>query len=90
MSTTSLSPPRRLGARGVKLLIEPINTRDMPGFFLNRTDEALRLIERVRSDNLWLQADVYHMQVMEGDLARGSKRRRPHRPHPDRRQSGTP
>ena len=54
----------------MKLLIEPINSRDMPGFFLNRTDEALRLIARVESDNLYLQADVYHMQVMEGDLAR--------------------
>jgi hydroxypyruvate isomerase len=56
--------------RGVQLLIEPINTHDMPGFFLNRSDEALRLINRVGSDNLRLQADVYHMQVMEGDLAR--------------------
>ena len=56
--------------RRVKLLIEPINTRDMPGFFLNRSDEALRLMERVGSDNLHLQADIYHMQVMEGDLAR--------------------
>ena len=56
--------------RGVKLLIEPINDRDMPGFFLNRSDEALRLINRVQSDNLHLQADIYHMQVMEGDLAR--------------------
>jgi len=56
--------------RGVKLLVEPINTRDMPGFFLNRSDEALGLISRVRSDNLYLQADIYHMQMMEGDLAR--------------------
>jgi hydroxypyruvate isomerase len=56
--------------RGVKLLIEPINTHDMPGFFLNRTDEALSLMKRVQSDNLYLQADIYHMQVMEGDLAR--------------------
>ena len=56
--------------RRVKLLIEPINTRDMPGFFLNRSDEALRLMRRVGSDNLHLQADIYHMQVMEGDLAR--------------------
>jgi len=42
----------------------------MPGLYLNRTDEALRLIERVASDNLHLQADIYHMQVMEGDIAR--------------------
>ncbi len=56
--------------RGVKLLIEPINTRDIPGFFLSRSDEALRLMSRVKSDNLYLQADIYHMQVMDGDLAR--------------------
>ncbi len=56
--------------RKVKLLIEPINSRDIPGFYLTRTDDALRLIERVTSDNLYLQADIYHMQVMEGDLAR--------------------
>jgi hydroxypyruvate isomerase len=42
----------------------------MPGFFLNRSDEALRIMRRLRSDNLHLQADIYHMQVMEGDLAR--------------------
>jgi hydroxypyruvate isomerase len=58
------------GKQGVRLLIEPINSRDMPGFFLNRTDQALSLIDRVKSDNLYLQADVYHMQIMEGDLAR--------------------
>jgi len=57
-------------ARGVKLLIEPISTLEMPGFFLNRSDEALRLMKRVGSDNLYLQADIYHMQIMEGDLAR--------------------
>ena len=56
--------------RGVKLLIEPINTRDMPGFFLSRSEQALRLMGRVGSGNLYLQADIYHMQVMEGDLAR--------------------
>jgi len=55
--------------RGVKLLIEPINTRDIPGFFLNRSDEALRLMGRLKAGNLYLQADIYHMQVMEGDLA---------------------
>jgi hydroxypyruvate isomerase len=57
------------GRRGVKLLIEPINTREMPGFFLNRSDEALSFMGRVKSGNLHLQADIYHMQVMEGDLA---------------------
>jgi hydroxypyruvate isomerase len=56
--------------RGVKLMIEPISTYEMPGFLLNRSDEALSLMQRVQSDNLYLQADIYHMQLMEGDLAR--------------------
>jgi hydroxypyruvate isomerase len=56
--------------RRVRLVIEPLNTRDNPGFFLNRTDEALSIMDRVKSDNLYLQADIYHMQIMEGDLAR--------------------
>lgn len=55
---------------GVKLLIEPINTRDIPGFFLTHSRQGLALIEHVGSDNLYLQYDIYHMQVMEGDLAR--------------------
>jgi hydroxypyruvate isomerase len=55
---------------GIRLLIEPINTRDKPGYFLSRTQQALELIADVGSDNLFLQYDVYHMQVMEGDLAR--------------------
>jgi hydroxypyruvate isomerase len=59
-----------LGKAGVRLLIEPCNTRDMPGFFLSRTDQALDLIKEVGSDNLFVQYDIYHMQIMEGDLAR--------------------
>src|SRR5262245_22659635 len=60
----------KLKDAGVKLLVEPVNTRDIPGFFLNRSREGLELIDRVGSDNLYLQYDIYHMQVMEGDLAR--------------------
>ncbi|CCD85325.1 hydroxypyruvate isomerase [Bradyrhizobium sp. ORS 285] len=59
-----------LKAQGIKLLIEPINTLDIPGFYLNRTAQALQLISEVESDNLFVQYDVYHMQIMEGDLAR--------------------
>ena len=54
----------------VKLLIEPINPIDMPGFYLNSSRQALDLIDAVGSDNLFLQYDVYHMQIVEGDLAR--------------------
>ena len=53
---------------GVKLLIEPINTRDIPGFFLTTTKQAEGILDRVGSGNLYIQYDVYHMQVMEGDL----------------------
>jgi hydroxypyruvate isomerase len=52
-------------------LIEPINTRDMPGFFLCHSDQALRVLQAVGSPALWLQHDLYHMQVMEGDLTHG-------------------
>ena len=54
---------------GVRLLIEPLNTHDMPGYFLTRTADARRIIDRVGEDNLFLQYDVYHMQIMEGFLA---------------------
>ena len=61
----------RFADAGVKLVIEAINTKvDMPGFFLNGSDQAFAIIDRVGSDNLYLQYDIYHMQVMEGDLAR--------------------
>ena len=46
-----------------------MNTRDIPGFYLNGTQQALGIIDDVGSKNLWLQYDIYHMQVMEGDLA---------------------
>ena len=59
----------RLAGEGIKLLIEPINTRDIPGFYLTKTQQALDIIAAVGSSNLWLQYDIYHMQVMEGDLA---------------------
>lgn len=54
---------------GLKLLVEPINTFDIPGFFLNRTAHAAALIEQVGSENLYIQYDIYHAQRMEGELA---------------------
>jgi hydroxypyruvate isomerase len=60
---------RRLQDAGIRLLIEPINTRDVPGFFLRTTAQALGVIDEIGSPNLFLQYDVYHMQIMEGDLA---------------------
>ncbi|MBB3312382.1 hydroxypyruvate isomerase [Rhizobium sp. BK196] len=58
----------RAADAGVKLLIEPINLRDIPGFFLSNTDHAERILEKVGSDNLYIQYDFYHMQIMQGDL----------------------
>ena len=58
-----------LKAEGIRLLIEPINTFDIPGFFLSRTSQAARIIEETGSDNLFIQYDIYHMQRMEGELA---------------------
>jgi hydroxypyruvate isomerase len=58
-----------LKAAGIRLLLEPCNTRDIPGFFLNHSQQALEIIAAVGSDNLFLQYDIYHMQVMEGNLA---------------------
>ena len=64
----------QLKAADVLLLIEPINTIDIPGFMLNYPEQARDLIERVGSDNLFLQHDLYHMQIMQGDLARNIDR----------------
>ncbi|ODP30774.1 hydroxypyruvate isomerase [Pandoraea sp. ISTKB] len=59
-----------LKAEGIRLLVEPINTYDIPGFFVNRTKQALEIFDAVGSDNLFLQYDIYHMQRMEGELAK--------------------
>jgi len=59
----------KLKAAGIRLLIEPINTRDIPGFYLCGTQQALNLIAETGSDNIAVQYDIYHMQIMEGDLA---------------------
>ncbi len=61
---------RRCAQAGITLVIEPINTRDIPGYLLNYQAQARRIIERVGEPNLKLQLDLYHCQIMEGDLAR--------------------
>lgn len=58
-----------LGKVGVIALVEPINTRDQPGFFVNTSKQALSVIEEANHPNLALLYDFYHMQIMEGDLA---------------------
>lgn len=56
------------------ILIEPINTRDMPGFFLSRQAQAMAVLEEVGAENLKLQFDLYHCQIMDGDLIRHLER----------------
>jgi hydroxypyruvate isomerase len=60
---------RELARHGRTLLIEPINTRDMPGYFLSLQAEAHAIREAVGEPNLLVQMDLYHAQIMEGDLA---------------------
>jgi len=60
---------RQAGAAGAEILIEPINRRDIPGYFLNKTAEARAIIHEVGEPNLGLQFDLYHRQVEEGDVA---------------------
>ncbi len=67
----------RLASAGIRLLMEMINTRDIPGFYLSTTAQALAIRDEVGSDNLFLQYDIYHMQIMEGDLARTLEERLP-------------
>jgi len=61
---------KKLEEAGIRLVMEMINTRDIPRFFLNNTSQALEIRDKVGSTNLFLQYDIYHMQIMEGDLAR--------------------
>lgn len=60
---------RRFADAGVTLVFEPINTRDIPGYYLTNTDHAQRIIELVGHANLFIQYDFYHMQIMQGDIA---------------------
>ena len=80
---------------GLKLLLEPINTVDIPGFFVNRTAQALAIIDAVGADNLFLQYDLYHAQRMEGELAATLEKHLPRIAHvqladnPGRHEPGT-
>jgi hydroxypyruvate isomerase len=59
-----------VAAHGIVLLIEPLNTRDAPGYFLSTTAAVLRILDRIDRRNVSLQLDLYHCQIMEGALAR--------------------
>ena len=80
---------------GVKLVIEPINHRDIPGFFLNTTDQAAAIIAAVGPELVGLQFDLYHCQITEGDLVKTAERHLPLIAHmqvadnPGRNEPGT-
>jgi hydroxypyruvate isomerase len=85
----------RLAGEGITLLIEPINTRSVPGYFLSGSGQAERVLDEVGAPNLRLQFDLFHMQIMEGDLAKTIERLLPKIGHmqladvPDRHEPGT-
>jgi hydroxypyruvate isomerase len=58
-----------LGSVGLRLLIEPVNTFDIPGFYLNRSSQAASILDDVSAGNAFIQYDIYHAQRMEGELA---------------------
>ncbi len=60
----------RVAPHGVELLLEPINPRDIPGYFLNTPQQAAAILDRVTRSSVRLQLDLYHCQIVAGDLAR--------------------
>jgi len=66
---------------GLTLVIEPINTRDIPGYYLNTTSEGIAILDKVDRPNARLQLDLYHCQIMEGDLAERTKKLMPRVSH---------
>lgn len=85
----------QLAAAGLKLLVEPVNTYDIPGFHLHGSAQTLALLDEVGAANAFLQYDIYHMQRMEGELATTLARQLPRIAHiqladnPGRHEPGT-
>jgi hydroxypyruvate isomerase len=73
VSNLKMACERTAGA-GLTLVLEPINHRDIPGYFTHTTDQAMRIIDEVGAAHLRLQLDLYHLQVTEGDLTRRTER----------------
>jgi len=71
----------KFAKHGITLLIEAINTRDMPGFYLNTQAQSYAMLSAVNAPNLKMQMDCYHMQIMEGDLAAKLRRYAPYCGH---------
>ncbi|HGF6562307.1 hydroxypyruvate isomerase family protein [Providencia sp. PROV188] len=63
-----------MAEHGIRVLIEPINTRDMPGYFLTTQKQAEALLPEINRENVFIQLDLYHCQIMEGDLLKTIER----------------
>jgi hydroxypyruvate isomerase len=85
----------KLDAAGLSLMIEPINPRTVPGFFLNRSSQAIEVLDAAGASNAYVQYDLFHMQIVEGDLAKTIERILPRIGHmqladvPARHEPGT-
>jgi hydroxypyruvate isomerase len=66
-----------LGPEGVEIMLEPINNRDMPGFFLNDFNFAEQIVRELALPNVWLQFDIYHRQIIHGDVVMGLRAQMP-------------
>jgi hydroxypyruvate isomerase len=64
-------------ADGIEVMLEPINNRDIPGFFLNDFDFAEQVIRELNLPNVWLQFDIYHRQIIHGDVVMALRRQMP-------------
>ncbi len=85
----------RLKAAGLALMVEACNTRSMPGFFLGTSRQVIEALDAAGADNAFLQYDIFHMQIMEGDLARSIEQLLPRIGHmqladvPERHEPGS-
>jgi hydroxypyruvate isomerase len=68
---------RSIAGSGITLVLEPLNTRDKPGYLVSRSDDLAEIIAEIGEPDVKLMFDVYHVQVMEGDLIRRLERHRP-------------
>ncbi|MBL8995415.1 MAG: TIM barrel protein [Spirochaetia bacterium] len=86
---------KKLEKAGVTLIIEPINTIEMPGYFLTRSSDAFHICQKVASPNVKFVFDIYHQQIMEGNLSENIRRTLPEiahfhfADHPGRHEPGT-
>jgi hydroxypyruvate isomerase len=67
---------RSAAGTGLTLLLEPINQRDRPGYLVSHSDEMAEIIRRIGEPNVRMLFDIYHVQIMEGDLTRRMERHR--------------